>query len=220
MKLLLLCFLLPCLGYSQVVIYDPGHFQIVNENGVSRFSAEITHNNYLRSVNRNLDDINLNMTAVILVQNMIRNSLTQIDQALRSGLAVRQLTMIGQEILAECEQMIQVARSSPHLLLFAEEAARQLKLRAVRLAAEVAEFIQKEGDQVMMDYHKRDELLRKIILEMKVIRALCFSIHRSVYWAAARGFIRSVNPFQHFINQDRRLAEEIIRNYKRLNSKL
>ena len=65
-----------------------------------------------------------------------------------------------------------------------------------------------------MDYEKRDALLKKVTLELKVMRALCFSMSRSIYWAKTNGVLKTANPFQNFINQDKRLVNEIITDYK------
>ena len=64
-----------------------------------------------------------------------------------------------------------------------------------------------------MDYQKRDYLLNKISLELKVIRALIFSMHRAIYWAKINGIVKSINPYASFINTDKQKADEILRFY-------
>lgn len=199
---------------AQTIVFDRSHFAIVNENGSVRLAAENTHNNYLSTINSRLDDINLNISSVVMVQNLIYNSLTQVNQALRSGIAATQIARISTEIIKESNTMISIAGSEPYLLLFAEDVARQLKSRGINLVSEVSDFILKEGGNVLMDYEKRDALLRKVILELKVMRALCYSMGRSMYWAKMNGVLKTANPYRGFINQDTRMANDIIRNYQ------
>ncbi|AMP99790.1 hypothetical protein AY601_2915 [Pedobacter cryoconitis] len=208
--------LLVCIESSnaQKLVFDRGHFAIVNENGSVRLAAENTHNNYLGTINNRLDDINLNISSVVMVQNLIYNSLTQVNQALRSGIAATQIARISTEIIKESNTMISIAGSEPYLLLFAEDVARQLKSRGINLVSEVSDFILKAGGNVLMDYEKRDALLRKVILELKVMRALCYSMGRSMYWAKMNGVLKTANPYRDFINQDTRMANDIIRNYQ------
>lgn len=208
-------FLFVCAGSTkaQTVVFDPGHFAIVNENGAVRLAAENTHNNYLNTIRNRLDDINLNISSVILVQTLIHNSLTQVNQALKSGIAAAQVAQISAEIVRESNAMIEIAGSEPYLLLFAEDVARQTKARGINLVSEVSAFVLKEGSNILMDYEKRDALLRKVILELKVMRALCYSMGRSMYWAKMNGVLKTANPYRDFINQDTRKAEEIILNY-------
>jgi len=202
--------------YSQTIIFDPGHFAIVNENGAVRLAAENTHNNYLNTISNRLDDINLNISSVVMVQTLIHNSLTQVNQALKSGIAAAQVAHISAEIILESNAMIVMAGTEPYLLLFAEDVARQMKTRGINLVSEVSAFVLKEGSNVLMDYQKRDALLRKVILELKVMRALCYSMGRSMYWAKMNGVLKTANPYRDFINQDIRLAGDIIRNYQLL----
>lgn len=201
---------------AQIIIFDPGHFAIVNENGLARLAAENTHNNYLNTIRNRLGDINLNISSVIMVQNLIRNSLTQVNQALKSGIAATQVVQISSDIVRESNAMIAIASSEPYLLLFAEDVARQMKSRGINLVSEVSAFVLKEGGNVLMDYEKRDALLRKVILELKVMRALCYSMGRSMYWAKLNGILKTANPYRDFINQDTPMADDIIRSYQLL----
>ncbi|NGM71650.1 hypothetical protein G5B32_00080 [Sphingobacterium sp. SGL-16] len=204
-------------GYVTVV-FDSKHLAIVGENGVVRSAAESSHTNNLKVIKNRLDDITINLNSVVLVQDIIYSSLTEVDQALRSGLTVKQIVALGAEIFAESNLMLEMAKDSPHLLLFAEEIARQLKNRGINLVAEVSEFVLKEGSNVLMDFSKRDQLLRKIVIELRVIRALVYSMHRAMYWAKARGVLRSLNPYSQFIYQDKRMVEDIIYKINQLKN--
>lgn len=207
----LLLFSALCHAQSYVtIIYDSKHLAIVGENAAVRSAAEATHGSYLGTIKDRLDDINLNVSSVVIVQDMIHRALTEVDQALRTGLTVRQIGQISAEIIHECNLMVQTAKDAPHLLLFAEDVARQMKNRGVNLAAEVSEFVLREGQNVLMDYEKRDALLRKIVLELRVMRALAYSMHRSMFWAKFNGIFRTLNPYQQFINRDKRMVDDII----------
>lgn len=199
------------------IIYDSKHLAIVGANAAIRSAAEIAHNSNLKTIRERLDDININISAVVAVQDMIHRSLTEVDKALSSGLTVLQIGRISTEIIHECNGMVQTARDAPHLLLFAEGVARQMKDRGVALVAEVSDFVLKEGQNVLMDYGKRDALLRKIVLELRVMRSLAYSMHRSMYLAKFNGIFRTLNPYRHFVNRDKRLVDGIIFNINALN---
>ena len=196
--------------FAQRVVFDRGHFNIVNENGAVRLAAENTYNSYLTTVNNRLSDINVNLSAVVTVQSIILSSLSQVDQGLNSAIAVRQIGSLVAEIATESSEMTRMAKSDPHLLLFAESVSRQLKDRGINLFSEVSAFVLKEGENVLMDFEKRDALLKKIALELRVIRALVFSMKKSMYWAKANGGLRSLNPYQAFINRDLALGNDIL----------
>ena len=201
-------------GQGATVISDSRHLAIINENAAVRYAAETTHNSYLGKINQKLDDIKINITSVILVQDMIYRSLAEVNGILRTGLTAGQIGGMASEIIRECELMIQTAKGSPHLLLFAEDVAAHMKSRGVSLAMEASDFILKEGSDILMDYEKRDALLRKVVLELRVMRALAFSMHRSMERAKILGMLRMLNPYQGFVNRDTRLADDIIYKIK------
>ncbi|MBD1424040.1 hypothetical protein [Sphingobacterium arenae] len=201
-------------GQSYVtIIYDAKHLAIVNENGAVRLVSEQAHNNMLGNIRGRIDDINVNLSSVVLVQQMIHRALTEVDEALKSGRSALHIARLVQDIGSHSAKMLETAKGEPWLLLFAEDVALQLKNRGMQLAADVSGFVLQEGKNVLMDYEKRDQLMRKIILELKVIRALVFSMERSMYWAKINGALKTANPYRNFINMDKRKADEIIRYY-------
>lgn len=196
--------------YAQTVIFDAQHFAIVNENGLTREAAESTHQNSLDRIKQDLDNINLNVSSVVLLQDMIHQALMTVDGTLKDGLAVKQVAEIISDITTQCSQITELAKGDPVLLLFAQQNAEQMKTRGVNLVSEVSSFILKEGDNVLMDYEKRDFLLRKVILDLQVMRALSYSIYKTMYFAKLNGVIKSADPFQSFINQDTHLADQLM----------
>jgi len=203
---------------AQRVVYDKKHFQVVNENAIARQAAELSHNQYLEKIDQNLQTINLNVGSVVTAQTIIYEGLSNVNSALKNGLAVRQLSAIISDILDYSSQMATMARAEPYLLLFSEDFVRQMKERSVRLVTDVSGFILKEGRNVLTDFNNRDQLLRKVTQELQLISALVYGAWKAMYWAKERGIFRFLNPFADFINQDRIYVEDIIRNAKYLKS--
>jgi hypothetical protein len=201
-------------SFSQTVIFDARHFAIVNENGLTREVAESTHQYSLARIKQDLDNINLNLSSVVLVQDMIHHALATVDGTLKNGLAVKQVAEIISDITSQTTQITALAKDDPLLLLFAQQNTEQMKTRGINLVFEVSAFILKEGDNVLMDYEKRDFLLHKVILDLEVMRALSYSIYKTMYWGKVNGVIKSANPFQGFINQDTHLADRLLLQYQ------
>ncbi len=221
MKLILLLF---ALSFStrvlaQRIVFDRRHFAIVNENNAVRLSAELSHQSDLREITSHLKDIQLNLTGVILTEQLIYASLTQVENGLKSAYALRQIGELSLEIITESKEVLDAARSSPALLLFAQTNCQQLEGRGVKLVQEVSTVVMREGENLLMDYASRDALLKKISLELKTIRALLYSIKKCMYWAKVNGMLQTANPFKSFINTDKRMVENLLLNYKTLKRK-
>lgn len=213
-KAILLIFLFPITLAAQspvTFIYDAGHLKIINQNAAVRYSSEQHHLSQLAHTKKSVDDISINLSSMLLLQSVIHKSLIQVDAALKSSRAVLYIYRVTDEIYDLSNQVFLQAKHEPWLLLFAEDIARALKDRSIKVALEISDFVLKEGNNILMDHAKRDFLLRKVTLELQLIRALIFSINRSMYWTRVNGFYRSLNPYAQFINTDRQKAQEIIR---------
>lgn len=206
----LLLFLGAIRATAQTTIFDRNHFAIVVANGTARSTAELGYQETLGIIKQNTDDIILNSSTLAMVQTMIVNSLTQVNEGFKDAI---QIKMIGETVLdisSVSAEAFQLASDNPVLLLFTEEYTKQAKNRSLNLAMEVSSLILKEGDDLLINYNVRDELLDNVQKELQVILALVLSARNSIYWAKSNGIIRSLNPYQTYINKDLALINEII----------
>ncbi|WP_339751150.1 hypothetical protein [Algoriphagus aquimarinus] len=197
-------------AYSQTLVFDRNHFAIVNANAAMRNVSEIGYQQSLDIIKQNTDDIILNSSSLALVQTMIVNSLTQVNEGFKDAIQVKMIAETVMDISSVSAEAFQMASGNPILFLFVEEYTAQAKSRSIKLALEVSSFILKEGDKLMMNYNVRDELLNTVQKELQVIFALVLASRNSIYWSKTNGAIRSLNPYQSYINKDLGLINEII----------
>jgi len=219
MKNLLLfafCFGLSALKAQEYVL-DPYRLSAVISNGAVRSGAEATHNNYLGKINNNVEDINANMSAVVLAQNIIYNGLSQVNSALKDGLAVKNMAVTSADILSYLQQALNLAKSDPALLLVTTKIDAECRTRAIALVSDVSGYILKSGSNVLADYNARDELLKKVNTQLQIIDGLAYGAWRAMYWAQQQGIIKALNPFQDYINRDVTYVNQIIFNAKYLH---
>lgn len=211
-----LLFMLSMQAFSQTMIFDQNHFAIVNANASVRNVSEIGYHQSLDIIRQNTDDIILNSSSLALVQTIIVRSLTQINEGLKDAIQVKMMAETVLNISSLSAEAFQLAADNPILFLFVEEYTGQAKARSLKLVTEVSSLVLKEGDNLLMNYNVRDELLNSVQRELQVILALVLAAKNSIYWAKANGIIRSLNPYQSYINQDLRLINEIIMKQKML----
>lgn len=201
---------------AQKVVFDSRHFTSVTQNAAMRSSAETTHANYLARINTSLDNLNVNVGSVVTAQTIIYEGLSNVNSALKNGLAVRNMAVIIADMTGYINQAMILARDEPYLLVFANSMAAEMRIRSLALVNEVSGFVLKEGDNVLADYNARDQLLRRITQQLQILDSLAYGAWKAMFWAKQRGIIASVNPYAGFINQDRSLVDQIIRNAKYL----
>lgn len=186
-------------------------------------AATATHagviNNQLNDVNENLTLIQRGQLAITgqltvanQLQNQIYRGLSEVSAVMRSLLAVKDITEISSDIVENVNKALLIAKTNPILLLFAEQSAREFKTRASALALEVGNFVLKADKGNLLDSGERAKLLNHIRIELNILRGIAFGMQRSMFWAQQRGIIKSLNPYSTFINIDKSIADDIIRN--------
>ncbi|PAW95441.1 hypothetical protein CKK33_18825 [Mucilaginibacter sp. MD40] len=201
---------------AQQYVIDYQHLIAVSQNAAVRSSAELTHDQYLGKINSNINDLNTNVGSVVLAQTMIYEGLSNVNSALKDGLAVKNMAVIIADMTGYINQALAMAKNQPYLLLFAESIASEMRERSLALVSDVSGYVLKEGNNVLADYNARDQLLRKVITQLHILDGLAYGTWKAMYWAKERGVIASLNPFANFISQDTRLVGEIIQNAKYL----
>jgi len=150
------------------------------------------------------------------LQSTIYRGLSEVSGVMRSLLSVKDIYEISQDIVIDVNKAINLASSDPVLLLFAEGGAREFKTRSINLATEVSSFVLKDGREALMDSGERAKLLNRIVTELTILRGVAYGMYRTMYWAKQRGILNSLNPYAGYINIDKRIADDIIRNAKML----
>lgn len=201
---------------AQMYAFNPWRFSAEMNNQAVRMSAEYTHNSYLDRIKGNIDDLNTNMGAVVLAQNIVYNGLANVNAALEEGLEVRYMATITADMMRYLHLALDMARSEPYLMLFATNIAAEMKARSVGLASEVSGYVLKSGSNILMDYNGRDQLLKKITQTLQILDGLAYGAWRAMFWAKERGIVASINPWQNYINKDKYFVQEIINNAKYL----
>jgi len=150
------------------------------------------------------------------LQSTIYRGLSEVSGVMRSLLSVKDIYEISQDIVIDVNKAINIASADPVLLLFAEGGAREFKARSINLAAEVSSFVLKDGREALMDSGERAKLLNRIVTELTILRGVAYGMYRTMYWAKQRGILNSLNPYAGYINIDKRIADDILRNAKML----
>jgi len=208
--LMLVCLFGVINAKAQRLVIDKGHLNQVNANASVRLGAELAYHASLEKIRRNTDDIGINLSSVVLVQTMIHRSLTEVNEALRDAIQVKQMGYLINDIFKNSSEAVALAQGNPALMLFAEDTAQQLKMRGLKMVGEVSTFILDNKQNVMMNYNVRDELISKIVKELQIMNAMIYTIKQNMYWAKQRGLMKSLNPYNEYINRDVQKLNEII----------
>lgn len=212
-ELILLILMIPPFLFSKAQIYtDPAVAAATNAHA-SVMNRQLDHvNDNLTLIQRGQFTVTGQLQIVNDLQDKIYKGLSEVSAVVRSLLSVKEIAGVTVDIIEDVEKAMVLAKGNPALLLFAEAGAREFKNRATNLATEVGAFVLKDGKENLMDSGERAKLLNRILTEMTILRGVAYGLHRNMYWAKQRGILNSLNPYAKFINLDKQIADDVIRN--------
>ncbi len=202
-------------GFTQIYIDPATAGATAAHSGIINGQLNKTNDN-LTLIQRGQLAVTGQLVVVNDLQNQIYKGLSEVSGVVRSLLAVKDITEISIDIVEDVNKAVTIAQTNPALLLFAEGGAREFKTRATNLAAEVSSFVLQGGKSNLMDSGERAKLLNRIVNELMILRGVAYGMYRSMYWAKQRGILNSLNPYAGYINIDKLIADDIIRNAKYL----
>ncbi|WDF55884.1 hypothetical protein [Mucilaginibacter sp. KACC 22063] len=215
--LLLFCICFRFAALSQEMVIDVQHLVAVEENQAVRMAAEGTHQDYLKKINDNVNTVNTNVSSVVAAQTLIYNALANVNSALKDGLMARQISRTTADIIYYLNESLTLAKDDPLLLLVTLKIQNEFGPRATAMVSDISAFILKSDGNVLADFNGRDQLLRKVVQQLQILDGMAYSTWKSMFWARERGVLRTLNPFDAYINKDRVFAAQIIQNAKFLN---
>ncbi|NCD68288.1 hypothetical protein [Mucilaginibacter agri] len=214
--LLVLLFLAAKFAFAQEIVVDPLTSAAIAVNAGLINGQLNTTNNKLDLIQKGQLAVTGQLVIVNDLQNKIYTGLSQVASVISNLTTIKEIAECGSDIVADMESTVNLARSNPVLLLFAEQGARDFQTRAATLAADVSAFVLKGGNNNLMDSGERVKLLNHIAQEMRILRGIAYGMNRSMYWAKMNGIFRSLNPWAEWQNQDVRIANDVLKNAKYL----
>jgi len=145
------------------------------------------------------------------MQAKIYKGLSQVSSILTALADVKEISRIAIGMADDINKGLEIARKNPVYLAFAEEQATFFYERSTKLALEVSTFALKGGNDNLMDSGERAKLLANILNQMLILRSLTYGMYRAMYYAQMRGLLRSLNPFQGYVNIDQQIMDDILR---------
>lgn len=195
---------------AQTITVDPVLTgAIISHAGVMNNGLDNTKNK-LTLIERGQTAVTGQLVIVNDMQNKIYKGLSEVSSILTNLSTIKEIGDIGIDIFNDTEKALVYAKSSPQLLLFAEENARDFKTRATALALEVNSFALKGGASNLMDSGERTRFINHVANELRILRGLAYGMQRAMYWANMHGFWKSINPWQNYIDIDKRIATDVV----------
>lgn len=122
-----------------------------------------------------------------------------------------QAAPIISEIVWQQRLIFQQAGNDPLLIVLAYNAEIDLADRAYLLSNYLYGLVLTLGDLNQMKSSDRRILFGHVLTELRQIAGASKGLAATMHYANQKGSLQAINPFQDFINEDKRLVEDILR---------
>lgn len=123
-----------------------------------------------------------------------------------------QATPIVNEIIRQQGLIFQLAGQDPLLITLAYQTEVDLSDQAYRLSQYMYALMISIGDLNQMKISDRRMLFGYVLTELRRIEGTSKGLAANLYYANRKRVINSLNPFSEFVNQDKYLIDNILRN--------
>jgi len=123
-----------------------------------------------------------------------------------------QATPIVNDIIHQQSLIFQFATNDPILIAMAYNAEVDMAQKAYSLTNYLYGLFISVGDLNQMKASDRKMLFGHVVSELRAIAGAARGLANTMYYSNRKKVLKSLNPFQEYINQDKSLVDGIIRN--------
>jgi len=158
-----------------------------------------------------------NMTMLAKLKNTYR-ALQQRYNSLGTAINIAQIglyaTPMVEQIISYQKQIVQLTEKTPVLVILGLQTEIEFAEKAKSLAGYIAGLSLSIGQVNQMKVSDRKMLFDYVVSELSSIQELSGNLIETLQTSSLNSILRSVNPFQHFVDKDKSVAQDIIYNAK------
>lgn len=144
----------------------------------------------------------------------IHDRMIKVQGLLRDGQKLAQATKIVSDIVSYQRDIVKIVSNDPKLLVFAVNSQTLIVKRCQSLATFIAIIPVSFNKWNVISDSDRKEILQHITTELRVIRGDAFGLKRQLEWAKNYNYWQKLNPWQGYVNKDKRLVKDILEKTK------
>ena len=143
------------------------------------------------------------------IEKKMHERLTKVSAAIRNAKDIVYAADISKDIIKYQDEMIELAKGQPALVIVAAKTEKALIERTADLFLYLV-TVTKDG-KVMLDSAQRTAIIRHVVSELRVMRGLAYSVTRRMRVAARVGVLDYINPFDaSMLNQDAAIVKDLL----------
>ena len=202
-------------GKSQSIVYHQDLMQRIAENTADKQSWLMLYNNSLDSVKSDRKKVLSNWSTIEAVQQKIYSSLTNVDDGIKES---KQLYYIAKKVPKIFDNIVKagkIALGIPWLVVYWNGTGQLLTAKILSLQNFLSIFIMSHhNDSLLIDQTTRDQLLWTTYGMINTIYTISANMVYMFRQYTLQMAINKVVPYGWYINLDKSITQQILRNAK------
>ena len=144
----------------------------------------------------------------------IHNRLISLSSLISDGKMLYESYDILKDVLIYQKEIVSTIGNDPKLLPIAFSSQKHFVKRANDLIMYITLIGMSASDLNAMKSTDRRSIVAYIVNELRVIRGEAYGCKVALKWAKQGNYLNSINPWADYVNQDKKLANDILANIK------
>lgn len=141
----------------------------------------------------------------------IHDRMIKIQGLLSDGQKLAQATVIVKDVVGYQRDIVKIVAGDPKLLVFAVSSQERIVERCKQLATFISIIPVSFNKWNVISDSDRRNILHYIITELRIIRGDTFGLKRKLIAAKNYNYMKQLNPWQDYVDQDEKLVKEILK---------
>lgn len=150
------------------------------------------------------------MVLVNDVQNKVYKGLSQVNSAVSNGLQLVRIYKELEQMPGNLQGIYQEVTVQPEYAVFGVKAGQLVYNKTLEYYTEISELLS-SGEMNLMNTGDRMLLLQSLETKTRMLNFYLINTKYSIMRAKAKGWWRAVNPFQDYMDTDKAIFDQIIR---------
>ena len=151
------------------------------------------------------------MTYANTIQDKLYKGLKEVNGTVRNGLQIKKIYDNLERAVKNMDAIKDEVRDAPEYSVFANKSIQVVINKVSDIYVDAADIIN-ESETNLATAGDRRRLLGSIELNTRLLNIYLLNVKLTIRRAKRKGFWKSINPFQSYVNTDRALFNQIMRN--------
>lgn len=145
------------------------------------------------------------------LQNKVYKGLKEVNGTLKNGIQVQNIYNNLNKIITNVNGIYDEIQDAPEYSVFAYKSVQLVTNKATDIYTDVADLLT-SGELNLATSGDRRRLLFNIENNTRLMNVYLINVRWSIKRAKRKGFWKSINPFQTYVNTDRQIFQQILNN--------